>query len=227
MNRVVLITFLSVLLIIPSGVLADVGIGLRWETEAQVIKENSKSCVTYFLYNPFDQDVNGFIKAYGNISDLAIAEDPKIIPAGTLLEDAVPTQICFHTPDVYQENCLLGVLMCERTCSATQQLYPGNYTVTRTPEGNIQNVVYAGDVQAAYDLNFAGGTGSATGSSISARMRVIVNCEKLEMDMIPLYVIIVVIVIVVLFLVYRKKRGKGERKIKTKNPTYSFEFKPK
>ncbi|MBU0530697.1 MAG: hypothetical protein ABIH52_01910 [Candidatus Aenigmatarchaeota archaeon] len=198
MMKYALLSLLAILLILPTPVLADVGIGLKWVTEGEAVRENSQTCITYYLYNPFDQDVKGYLEALGDLDELAVAEEPKIIPAGTSSKEAIPTDICFTVPKLYKEECLLGPLLCTRLCDE-------------------EPVVYNGEVQSAYNLNFVGGTGSSTGSSISARMRLLVNCEKVELDPVtgfvtqPTSMLAGLIVIVVLLLLYYRRRKSGDR----------------
>ncbi|MFH1978211.1 MAG: hypothetical protein ABIJ92_02715 [Candidatus Aenigmatarchaeota archaeon] len=210
------VIFVISLLLMPALVLADVGIGIGWTTESESVHEESTKCVTYNLYNPFDQDVNGRIEALGQIKDMSEAEEPKIIPAGTSSKEALPTEICFTPPKVYQDDCILGPLLCSRTCDENQELIEGDYEVIRSGD-LITHVLYRGEVQAAYDLKHRGGTGSATGSSISATMKIIVPCEILEKDALTglilhpasVYVGVIVIVIIIGLVFFRRRRDSG------------------
>ncbi len=181
------ILILVFLLIIPGVVQATVGIGIRWYTEAEIVSENSQKCVTYGLYNPFDRDVYGYIEGLGNLSDIYESEEPKLIPGGTSSDENIPTQICFDIPKVYREDCLAGFFLCSRECEEEQ-------------------VIYNGEVQAAYTLESTGGTGSATGSSMAARLRLKVQCEPYQKDWTPLYAIVIIVVIIIGTFYYKRKR---------------------
>jgi len=212
MIKFILISLLAIALILPANVLADVGIGLKWGTEGETVQEDVKHCVTYFLYNPFDTDVMGYLKASGELEELVEAEEAKLIPAGTSSDEAIATAICFNVPKIYEETCGLGGFSCERLCEEPQKIYKG-------------------EVQAAYNLNYAGGTGSATGTSVSARMKLLVNCKKVEKDPITgfitepttVYAGVAVLIILVVLLRLRRKGG-GRKKEPKMDSGYRYTF---
>lgn len=166
---------------------ASVGIGLKWDVESTIIKEESTSCVIYRLYNPFDSNVTGYLQALGEIKDLALPIEAQLVPAGTSSVDALEADICFSIPNVYKEDCILGPLLCERKCD----------------EPPVQ---YNGEVQGAYNLGGIGGTGSATGSSVSAPLRITAGCEQLTRDWTPVYAAIAIVVIAIIGVFVRRRR---------------------
>ncbi len=165
---------------------ATVGVGIKWKTESEIVKEGSRVCITYGLYNPFDEDVMGFLKATRDLENISEAEEPKLIPAGTDSEHAIPTQICFTIPKVYKEDCLLFGYFCERKCEEEQ-------------------VVFEGEVVAAYQLKGMEGTGSVTGSSFAVPLRLLVECEPMKRNLTPLYFLIALVVLLILSIILRKR----------------------
>jgi len=180
-----LLLFIIWLVFLPI-VEATVGVGIKWKTESEIVKEGSSVCITYGLYNPFDEDVMAFLKATGDLENISKAEEPKLIPAGTDSEHAIPTQICFTIPKVYKEDCLLFGYLCERKCEEEQ-------------------VILKGEVIAAYQPKGIGGTGSATGSSFAVPLRLLVECEPMERDLTPLYLLIALVVLLILSIILRKR----------------------
>lgn len=181
----ILIFFVLWLVFLPLAE-ATVGVGIKWKTESEIVEEGSTQCITYGLYNPFDEDVMGFLEVTGDLENISKAEEPKLIPAGTDSEHAIPTQICFFIPKVYKEDCLLPGLFCEKKCEEEQ-------------------VILKGQVVAAYQLKAIGGTGSTTGSSFAVPLSLIVKCEPVKRNLMPLYLLIALVAVLILLIVLRKR----------------------
>jgi hypothetical protein len=176
---------LVLFLLLASPVTATVGIGLKWYTESEFVSEGEQFCRTYGIYNPFDTDVTGFLQATEGLGGIYEAEAPKLIPAGISSGEAIPTQICFNVPNVYEEESYFGFLP-QKQC-------------------NEKEAILKGEVIAAYDLAGGAGTGSVTGASFAAPLRLRVRCTPMERNSTPAYFLIIVI-IGALTLIYLKKR---------------------
>ncbi len=165
---------------------ADVGIGLKWSTESEFVSEGQEKCVSYGIYNPFDTDVNGYLRGTKDLSTIYRAEEPKLI-SGTSSSEAIPTEICFTVPPTYEEESILGFLP-QKKC----------------PEKNAE---IRGEVVAAYTLGAGVGTGSATGASFAAPLRLRVRCTPIERSWTPVYIIAGVFLVVLAFLGFRRRRS--------------------
>ena len=150
MKRVLVV--LMIFLFMAGTVSADVGIGLKWFTESEYVNEGEQKCITYDIYNPFDTDVTGFLEATDDLEKISHAEEPKLIPAHTSSSKAIPTQVCFNVPMVYKEESFFGLLP-KKQCS----------------EGEV---TIRGEVVAAYKLTGGTGTGSMTGASFAAPLKI-------------------------------------------------------
>jgi hypothetical protein len=184
-----LLKVILILFLLARFASADVGIGLSWNTESGVVREGMRHCMTdnYRIYNPFDTDVMGYLQASGNLSPIASPEEPKLVPAGTYADKAIPTEICFDIPKVYREKCHLGIFLCEQECKE-------------------EKVVFDGHISAMYVLKGPAGTGSAVGSSVAAPLELSVVCEPHGIDWgtprnAPFYLTIVALLICLSLLV--------------------------
>lgn len=186
MKRV--LTVVVLFLFLAGTVSADVGIGLKWFTEAEVVNEGEQKCVTYGIYNPFDTDVTGFLTATRELEGFYQAEEPKLIPAHTSSNEAISAQMCFNVPKVYKEEFYFGYLP-QRQCSEDE-------------------IMLKGEVMAAYMLSGRAGTGSVTGVSFAAPMMLRVRCTPLERNWMPVFILIVLVMVVgIIVLVYLDRRS--------------------
>lgn len=176
---------LVLFLLLVSPVTATVGIGLKWYTESEFVDEEVQLCRSYGIYNPFDTDVTGFLRATEELGEIYEAEAPKLISAGISSSEAIPTQICFNVPKVYEEKSYFGFLP-QRQC-------------------NEEEIILKGEVIAAYDLSGGTGTGSVTGASFAAPLRLRIRCTTMERNLTPAY-FLVILIIAVIALIYLKKR---------------------
>lgn len=181
----------AVLILFLAGtVSADMGIGIKWYTETEIVNEGEQMCVTYGIYNPFDTDVKGYLEATKELETISQAEEPKLIPAHTSSTNAIPTQICFAVPKVYKEESFAGILT-QRQCSE-------------------EEVMLKGEVVAAYKLSGGKGTGSVTGASFAAPLKLRIRCNPVERNWIPVLAAVLaisVLTVIILWSAYRKKRG--------------------
>lgn len=150
-----------------SGALADVGIGLRWNTESAVVPQNAVSCVTYTLFNSYGENVNGALVASGSIAQFYSPNhsDPDIgVPSGTG-PPGIPSRICFDVKQVYPESCALGPFLCRQACPAEEVTFRGEVVaVPKRPGAPVA------------------GTGSAAGIAVSAPLTLRVACTPTDIQ---------------------------------------------
>lgn len=158
MKKTLLIICIAILML--SNAAALKGAGLQWYRESVQITEGTTQCVNYGVYNPWDEDITIGLMVSGEIAQFAKTPKPLFVPAGTMSGSAKPIEICFKIPRVYDKNCKLGSFMCERNCS--------------------QKIVYSGEVSATEVASGsrAGGTGSATASSVASSLNIDVLCRE-------------------------------------------------
>jgi hypothetical protein len=92
---------LLVLLLIPS-VLGAKGVGIAWTQESAIFMEGEKPCLTYGVYNPFDEDVEITLNAEG-FEDLNPTSETKFVEAGTINANAEEINLCFKIPQTYSD----------------------------------------------------------------------------------------------------------------------------
>ncbi|MCK5476775.1 MAG: hypothetical protein KAI55_02555 [Candidatus Aenigmarchaeota archaeon] len=188
----ILVLLLGIIVLMPI-VDATVGIGIKWFTVGEYVNENSQYCLEYGLYNPFDEEVFGYLTAVKDLENIYEAEEHKLIPSETSSKKAIMTKICFNIPKTYKEDCLIGNLLCERTC-------------------NEEQVVYNGEVMAAYELKGnAGGTGSATGTSFAAPIKLMVECEPKNRDWTLVYILVFLAIVICIRILWKKKMENGKK----------------
>ena len=101
MKKLALILLLGIMLITPA--LATKGVGIAWDAESAILLEGKKSCLSYGVYNPFDEDVDITLSAKG-LEELNPKSETKFVKAGTPHSSAETINICFKVPRLY-ENC--------------------------------------------------------------------------------------------------------------------------
>src|SRR3989344_4762978 len=110
---------------------AERGAGIKWYTEAEVVDEESTRCLRYGIYNPWSEDVNTMLMASDEF--LSVVEkqqsEPVFVESGTSSTQALHSDLCFTIGDVYEEDCLIGSLFCERTCPDERFEYAGKVLV--------------------------------------------------------------------------------------------------
>lgn len=189
--------FISVLLI---GT-ASAGVGIKWDRQGAIVEQGSKTCLSYYVYNPWEEDSYATIGVSEPLQEVLKSQqaDAKFIPAKTSSAQAIPVEFCFEVPFVYsnERNCLIGDFLCEQACNSPQREFKGEVIVTesKTPTGG------------------SGSGGSATAAAVSAPLVLKVSCIAHGRDYKPVYGIVALILAIVLgVLIFRKlRRPKSER----------------
>lgn len=161
--------------------------GVKWTRETAYEEEGSSFCIEYGIYNPRDKDVN---------VDLSVTEDLQgfldnnpgtiLVNANTDDGNAVPVQLCFKTPKIYEEDCLISGILCEQSCDLDEVSYEGN--VIATSSG-------------------AAGAGSGSGVSIAEAvpLQIRIKCNEHGRDYMPVYIAVLIIILIIIAIVYYKK----------------------
>lgn len=201
---------IAILLIMPLLTYATVGIGIKWFTDTEYVRENSQKCISYGLYNPFDENVSGYLTAIKELADMYETEDPKLISAGVASNKSIGTEICFNIPKVYEEECLIGnMFLCKRKCENGAGIPIIKEDTSITGKTEFKQVIYKGEVMAAYYLDReGGGVGSATGTSFAAPLKLKVRCEAKEINWTPVYLLVLLIIAIFIRMLRRKKNDK-------------------
>ncbi|MBU0929804.1 MAG: hypothetical protein KJ623_01920 [Nanoarchaeota archaeon] len=190
---IILIVFF--ILISSLQVQARKGVGIIWHAEAALVNEKEQYCLTYGIYNPWDEDVVAIPSISDNFKDIVIEQevDKTLIKAETMHEAAIPVKYCFKTPKVYEEDCLLfNSLICKKECNEEQKNYKGSIIIKEDTTTDLQS------------------GGSATAFAVAAPLELIIRCNAHSRDYSLVYLtvsmIFLVIIIVHLYNKFRKPK---------------------
>jgi hypothetical protein len=177
------------------------GIGIKWSEESALVKEGGKACLTYSVYNPWDEETYATIGLSGELSQIMTMQESeaKVIPAQTSSSQAIPVSFCFQVPRIYKQDCMVGSFICKQECKEERQVYSGEVLVSTLPNPN----------------QITGTGGSSTQMSVSAPIRVRVECTPHSRDYTLVYILLAavsgVVVFIVLFRRYRKPKAQRDR----------------
>ncbi len=169
---------------------ARTGPGLVWNTESETLSEGETRCLTYSLYNPWEDSGTFQLSVSGslvNLSSTNISASHYLI-GSTMRKDALPILVCFHAPRrVYPQDCILGYFFCKTVC-------PKNLTS------------YSGEIQASLISNQSlPSFGSSTTLSISAPLDLKIACTSTSSSIFEVVVLIFLVLCLVLAIVFRSK----------------------
>jgi hypothetical protein len=179
------------------GVDARKGPGIKWGTEREIIGQGQTYCISYGLYNPWDEDVYALLGVSDELKPIISSQtsDAKLIKANTASSDDVPVKLCFKIADnIYKEDCLIGQVICEQKCEESSKIYSGKILVMEKSEGS------------------SGGTaGSTTALGVSVPLTLEIRCEKHSRDWTIVYVTIIAIVaILIVLILFRRHKRKNK-----------------
>jgi hypothetical protein len=182
--------------------LASAGVGISWNQESVLIPENEQTCLTYKVYNPWDEDSNAQIRLSDELNDVIVSgkSDTKWIPRQTSSEEAIPVTFCFRTPSVYEKDCWFGNMFCEQKCTEPMKVYGGDVEVFESPK----------------DASLTGTGGSASIMAVSAPLNVKVQCNEHSRSYAPLYILVALVAVILLIKNLFSKGTKGKSKKKRK-----------
>jgi hypothetical protein len=202
-KKVIIVSFVFLvmsMLFLFQGVDARKGVGIKWETEREIIGQGETYCVKYGLYNPWDEDVYTLLGVSDEFKPIISSEtsDAKLIKAGTFHADAVPVQLCFKIANnIYKQDCLTGSLICEQKCEETPKIYTGKILAMEKSEGTT-----------------SGTAGSTTTLGVSVPLTLEIRCDKHPRDFTIVYATIIVIVCgLIAWILFRRHKRKNTSKV--------------
>ena len=188
--RIFFLAFALVLVILP---FASAGVGISWDKETSLVPENTKTCLTYKVYNPWPEDSTVQIELSDTLMEIVnyIESESKFVPKETSSKEAIPVEFCFKTPRVYEQDCLLfNTFICKQDCLDEMKIYSGDVEVI-----DIGNLDVSG-----------GSGGSATAVSVSAPLKIKVQCMAHKRNYSLIYILIAVIAGILLAINLLKKK---------------------
>jgi len=196
----------SFLFVILFFSLASAGVGIRWDRESALVPENTKTCLTYGVYNPWAEDTYVQIVLSESLRGILSSSDADLafVPKDTSSSETIPVTFCFKTPSVYEKDCLIGdFALCKQDCSEPMKIYEGEVQVVETDVKQVKS---------------GGSGGSSTQMSVSAPLRVKVQCVAHKRNYSLVYITVALIAGIILAwrLLKRNKKIKSGHKIKKK-----------
>ncbi|PJE81317.1 hypothetical protein COU58_03125 [Candidatus Pacearchaeota archaeon CG10_big_fil_rev_8_21_14_0_10_32_42] len=206
MKKNIAFLFLTLVLVLTVVPLYSAGVGLRWEQETALVPENSDVCLTYGVYNPWPKDSYVKVQLSESLQEIIISSDNKVdsIPRSTFSNSSIPVRFCFKTPSIYKKDCLLlDSLLCSQSCEEEMKIYEGRVEVVEVSESQLKE---------------GGSGGSATTMTVSAPLRVKVQCIPYSTDYSLVYIVVGAIALIILaWRIYkRKSKVNSQDKIKKK-----------
>jgi hypothetical protein len=204
--RKLLLLLILIIFLMPNA-FATKGVGIVWTLESAEIPSDDVSCLSYGVYNPFDDDVSASLFVEGELEEISTNSEAKLVESGTSHDEAVSLDLCFDTSEVYEGDCILG-FFCEQTCDFEDKRYSGDVVVKEIKDTAIGKI-----------------TGSATTAMASVPLTLKVKCQKQERSMILLYAFagLIIMFIAGSFIIFNKpgrddKPASVEKKFEP--PTY-------
>jgi len=193
---------LGILIVLTLSIfpLVSAGVGVSWNKETALIPEKSDVCLTYGVYNPWPKDSYIKIRLSKSLQKIVESSDAKVdsIPKYTYSNSSIPVKFCFRTPDVYKEDCLVfGKFLCKQTCNEPMKVYSGELEVLEVSEAIVKS---------------GGSGGSSTSMSVSAPLKVKVQCLKHTRNYSLIYILIgLIALLILLWRIYIRKKGKRKK----------------
>jgi|TARA_Y100000034_G_scaffold93268_1_gene112850 hypothetical protein len=193
-NMKKLLALMIVFTLLLSPVFALKGVGIKYGVEYTTVAEGKNSCMTYGVYNPWDESVVAELTADEELEQFVKKIHSEKIPGGTNSGDAIQVKICFDVPKNTLDSC-------EDT-----RVFEGNIIAREKKESSI------------------GGVGSATTTIVTAPLTVEVVCgEKITgaavslggtIRNIGLFILLIgIVVALAYFVMSRKKKQETEHPI--------------
>jgi len=195
--KLLLIFLFGFIIIFP---MVSAGVGISWDKESALVQENTKTCLTYKIYNPWPEDSYVKIELSNSLLDILKSSDSNVefIPAETSSSEAIPVTFCFKTPTLYEKDCaLFNTFFCKQECLVEQVMYSGEVEVLEVPKELAEK---------------GGAGGSATAMSVSAPLRVRVMCVAHGTSYTPIYALVGLIALILLMV--NLFRGKKKKELK-------------
>lgn len=186
--------------------LVSAGVGLKSTQESTLVPENTKTCLTYSVYNPFEDDSYIQVRLSEELEAIVRSAEfeTKLVPKNTPSTESIPIEFCFKTPRVYTRDCLIGdFLICEQTCEEPMKVY----------EGEVEAIQLSEE-----EAKIGGGAGgSTTQMSISSPARVRVQCIPHDRNYSVVYLLVALIAGILLWINTTKRKNRSDKKFKKKS----------
>jgi hypothetical protein len=178
------------------------GVGIKWSQESVLVNEGEKPCLTYSVYNPWPEESFVKIELSDELKRVLIMQesDSKHVPSNTPSTSAIPIEFCFKVPKVYPDECMLfGKLICHQTCSEVQKSFLGEVLVKSLPP----------------TTTIGGSGGSTTTMSVSAPLRIKVNCISSsyltnKKNLTFIFLLTAIIAFIIITVVMKKRYSKNQ-----------------
>ena len=183
-------------LTLPLGA-AESGVGLSWANEAISVKEGEETCVMYGIYNPFSDDVTAKLFIIGEAKNfIASQSSEKIFIRGETYHDRSQlVEICFEIEQIYEDDCLIGSMMCEQAC--------------RGEPTTFESEVLAAGMSDAKKVEI----GSSTEFGVAAPLDITVECVPRSRDLrVAYYASGIVAMSIASYVFYRKVLKKKKKR---------------
>lgn len=182
--------------------LVSAGVGISWDRESSLVPEKTKTCLTYKVYNPWPDDTYAKVELSEELQEIIKSEETEIkfIPAGTYNTEAIPVSFCFKTPNIYERDCWIGdSLICKQDCNEEMKIYSGEVLVMEVSEEEFIS---------------GGAGGSKTMMSVSAPLKIRVQCIAHDRNYSLIYIVVALIagMLLVLNVLKQRKKDKGKKK---------------
>ena len=99
------LALMIIFIVLFSPVLALKGVGLKYGLEYTTLSEGKETCLSYGIYNPWDESVITELTADEELAQFVNKPKTKEIPGGTSSGDAISIKVCFDIPPNTLENC--------------------------------------------------------------------------------------------------------------------------
>ena len=182
--------------------LVSAGVGISWDKESSLVPEKTKTCLTYKVYNPWSDDAYAKIELSEELQEIISSEETEIkfIPAETSSSEAIPVSFCFKTPNIYERDCGSGdSVICKQDCNEEMKVYAGEVQVIEVSETEFES---------------GGAGGSKTMMSVSAPLKIRVQCIPHDRNYSLIYIVVALIAGILLVLNILKQRKKDKNKKK-------------
>jgi len=154
--RGVMISIVLLLIVFSIG-MASAGVGIKWDEESFIVREDKRTCLTYGVYNPWPDDSYAIIGVSEELDEKLNVYPSESVFVGkdTSSDGAVPIVLCFEVENVYGEDCLFKDLFCERKCDDGGRVLSGEVLITEvnTPSKNGQSSAVVASVSAPLEID--------------------------------------------------------------------------
>lgn len=181
-----------------SFVSAISGLGVGYSSQSFMAEEGQSFCLDYYkVYNPWDESTYVTVDVSDELKEIMVRQDTSalLVPAQTSSKEAIPlNQFCFKIPKVYERDYMIaGRFVDELDCGGQDmKVYEGEIVISKAPAP-------AGASE--------GVGGSVTKSSISAPLKIRVECLGHGPNYSLVYIVLAIFSAgVVLFVLVRRYR---------------------